>query len=79
MQLTLSEIKDRLAADFGGSLVFQPLGGEETAVRPVARLASVAQLLPRSADFRALSEQRDAPSFSDFLEPPATRHGKGAA
>lgn len=47
MKLTATEISSRLAADFGGNLLFQPLAitdGETQ--RPVALLASVAQLLP---------------------------------
>jgi hypothetical protein len=53
MRLNETEIHARLAADFGGSLTFQPM--EVTpgdAVRPVAMLGSVAQLLPTAAALR---------------------------
>lgn len=50
MKLTETEITSRLAADFGGSLSFQPLAvGDDDQQRPVAFLASVAQLLPAAA------------------------------
>lgn len=49
MKLTETEISSRLAADFGGSLLFQPLAiTDGDTQRPVALLATVAQLLPLS-------------------------------
>lgn len=49
MKLTETDISSRLAADFGGSLSFQPLAvGDADQQRPVALLATVAQLLPLS-------------------------------
>lgn len=60
MKLSETDINQRLAADFGGSLTFQPLRitpGDVT--RPVTRLASVAQLLPTAAALhRALGHAR---------------------
>ena len=50
MKLTATEVTSRLAADFGGSLLFQPLAiTDGDTQRPVALLASVAQLLPLSS------------------------------
>lgn len=60
MRLDETAINQRLAADFGGSLTFQPLRitpGDVT--RPVAQLGSVAQLLPTAAALsRALNRAR---------------------
>ena len=62
MKLDETEINRRLAADFGGSLTFQPLRvvvGDVT--RPVSMLGSVAQLLPTAAALhRALGRARSA-------------------
>lgn len=49
MKLTLSEIERRLADDFSGPLLFQPLsftGADKNAARPIALLATVAQMIP---------------------------------
>lgn len=49
MKLTKTDISSRLAADFSGSLLFQPLAiTDGDTQRPVALLANVAQLLPLS-------------------------------
>lgn len=78
MQLTEAEIHARLAADFGGSLLFQPLRVTEDAARPVTLLAKTAQLLPRSADLRALSDAGAAQRLRDLIfDQPAPRRGQG--
>lgn len=60
MQLTETDIRARLAADFGGSLLFQPIRVSDDAARPVTQLASVAQLLPRAAVLRAAVQDTPA-------------------
>lgn len=61
MKLTATEVTSRLAADFGGSLLFQPLAiTDGDTQRPVALLATVAQLLPLSAQtMRTTASSRD--------------------
>lgn len=77
MKLTAQDISSRLAADFGGSLLFQPLYADDTDTqRPVALLASVAQLLPVPlAPFSRAAAVLRNPMF-DLLhhDPAAVRH-----
>lgn len=59
MKLTATDISSRLAADFGGSLLFQPLAiTDGDTQRPVALLATVAQLLPLSNQMTASLRDR---------------------
>ena len=75
MILTSTEISSRLSADFSGGLLFQPLAiTEGDTQRPVALLASVAQLLPLSTQ---LARSTKAPLL-DLLhhDPAATAAGR---
>lgn len=68
MILTETDIRTRLSADFGGSLLFQPILVTGDGQRPVTQLARVAQLLPRAVDTARHPMQ-------DLLHHALPRHG----
>lgn len=75
MILTEAEISSRLAADFSGRLLFQPIDvGSDTGARPVALLASVAQLLPAPVQSRQATTHH--PMFDLLHHDPAAMRQK---
>ncbi len=72
MKLSATEMSSRVAAGFGGSLLFQPVSVTEgEAQRPVAMLASVAQLIPQAAALPDTAPSLRNPLFDLLHHDPA--------